>query len=319
MTEQAQQAEEAVSFEGIEFVGFEDEAPQPEKEVKKLPEESESEDESTENKDEQQEPAPKQISESETEARSRGWTSKSEWIAAGKDPDDWVSAKHFNEKGRLISQSRKLEQLEKTFDTRINNVKVLYEAQANQLKAENARLQTAKRDAIRYGEVDEVERIDKELMSNAVNLINVERAAGANTPQPMQPSQDEVAKEAEWEKKNPWIFTNDPTSPDFGKAMYVKQLYGSLVNYPEYTADQRIAYVEQEIAAKFPQAPKANPNREKAALTDTKTSNHAPSGKLTWADLSPSELSDYNKFGSTFYKDKSEYLQTVSDIRRGKK
>lgn len=310
MTDETQQESSEVDYSsGIEFVGFD----MPEKEAKR-PDEPEFTLEETAIAE--AEPEPEAVDPEVSEAKSRGWTSKAEWVAAGKNADDWVNAKHFNEKGRLISQARKLETLEKTFDSRINNVKVLYDAQLRTLKTENSQLLQAKKEAVTYGDYDAVQKIDQQLMDNAVNQISIGQAA-QQASAPQSPPQADLEKEAAWERENQWINTQDPAAPEFGKAVYTRNLYQQLLQqYPTSTADERIAYINREVAQKFPPQPKSNPNRDKPAMTDTKTSTHAKGGKLTMADLTPDERDSYKKWGH-MYKGESDFLQTVSDIRRG--
>lgn len=314
-TETAQ--ESAVDYSsGIEFVGFD----MPDESIKKP--EPEPEDVTPKPAEAAPEPAPAPAEDPEvSEAKSRGWTTKQEWIDSGRNPDDWVNAKHFNEKGRLISQARKLETLERTFDSRIQNVKVLYDAQLRTLKNENEQLLQQKKEAVTYGDFDAVQRIDKQLMDNAIEQVSVQQSAQTvAAPQQLAVPQVEAEKEAAWERENQWIYTEDPASPDYGKAVFTKSLYAKLLReYPNSTADERIAYVNQTLAQKFPQAPKTNPNRDKPAMTDTKTSTHAPSGKLTMADLTDEERSWFKKIGKEMYRSEAEYLQTVADIRRGQK
>lgn len=293
---------------GIEFVGFdmaEEPAPTPEPEPDVTPEPAP-----------EPEPTPAPVDDPEvTEAKSRGWTTKQEWIDAGKNPDDWVNAKHFNEKGRLISKARQFETLERTFDNRIKGVKVLYDAQLNQLKKENEQLVQQKLQAIDYGDREAVQRIDKQLMDNAVSQANVQQAAAAvETPQ--VPSQEDLVKEAAWERENQWINTQDPAAPEFGKAVFTRNLYQQLLQqYPTSTADERIAFVNQVLAQKFPQAPKTNPNRDKPAMTDTKTSTHASSGKGGWNDLTAEEQKWY-AVSKDAWKSRDEYAQAVLDDRK---
>lgn len=313
MTTEATQESTVDYSSGIEFVGFD----MPDEPIKKQPEPEEVPETAA---DSEPEPAPesKPVDDPEvSEAKSRGWTTKQEWIDAGRNPDDWVNAKHFNEKGRLISQARKLETLERTFDSRIQNVKVLYDAQLRTLKNENEQLQQQKIQAIDYGDREAVQRIDKQLMDNAIEQVNVQQAA-QTVAVPQRPSQEELAKEAAWERENQWINTQDPAAPEYGKAVFTRNLYQQLLQqYPNSTADERIAYVNQTLAQKFPQAPKTNPNREKPAMTDTKTSSHATNGKLTWADLNGDEIKQWNSFGKDMFKSKDAFLQAVSDSRRG--
>lgn len=311
MTDEIQQESSAVDYSSeIEFVGFD----MPEKEVKR-PDDLDFTLEEPEAV--AAEPEPEVVDPEVSEAKSRGWTTKAEWIASGKNADDWVNAKHFNEKGRLISQARKLETLEKTFDNRINNVKVLYDAQLRTLKAENSQLLQAKKEAVTYGDYEAVQKIDQQLMDNAVSQVSINQAA-QQASAPQMPPQADLEKEAAWERENQWINTQDPAAPEFGKAVYTRNLYAQLLReYPTSTADERIAFVNKEISQKFPAAPKVNPNRDKPAMTDTKTSTHAKGGKLTMADLTPDERSQWNSFGKLMYKNEAEFLQTVADTRRG--
>lgn len=312
MTDETQQESSEVDYSaGIEFVGFD----MPEAEVKR-PDEPEFALEEPEAVEAAAEPEQEVVDPEVSEAKSRGWTSKAEWIAAGKNADDWVNAKHFNEKGRLISQARKLETLEKTFDSRINNVKVLYDAQLRTLKAENSQLLQAKKEAVTYGDYDAVQKIDAQLMDNAVNQVSITQAA-QQASAPQATPQADLEKEAAWERENQWINTQDPAAPEFGKAVYTRNLYQQLLQqYPNSTADERIAYINREVAQKFPPPPKVNANRDKPAMTDTKTSTHAKGGKLTMADLTPDERDAHRKWGH-MYKNDADFLQTVADTRRG--
>lgn len=313
MTTEATQESTVDYSSGIEFVGFD----MPGEPTKK----PEPEDVTSEPVDSA--PAPeleaKPAEDPEvSEAKSRGWTTKQEWIDAGRNPDDWVNAKHFNEKGRLISQARKLETLERTFDSRIQNVKVLYDAQLRTLKNENEQLMQRKKEAVTYGDYDAVQQIDRQLLDNAINQVSVQQAAQTVVASPQGPSQEELAKEAAWERENQWINTQDPAAPEYGKAVFTRNLYQQLLQqYPNSTADERIAYVNQTLAQKFPQAPKTNPNRDKPAMTDTKTSTHATNGKLTWADLNGDEIKQWSQFGKDMFKTKDAFLQAVADSRRG--
>lgn len=314
MTTEATQESTVDYSSGIEFVGFD----MPDEPIKKQPEPEEVPETVA---DSEPEPAPesKPVDDPEvSEAKSRGWTTKQEWIDAGRNPDDWVNAKHFNEKGRLISESRAYRQERGTFENRLQNVKVLYEAQLRTLKNENEQLLQQKKEAVTYGDFDAVQRIDKQLMDNAIEQVSVQQAAQTVVAAPQGPSQEELAKEAAWERDNQWINTQDPTAPEYGKAVFTRNLYQQLLQqYPNSTADERISYVNQTLAQKFPQAPKVNPNRDKPAMTDTKTSTHATNGKLTWADLNGDEIKQWNSFGKDMFKSKDAFLQAVADSRRG--
>ena len=90
----------------------------------------------TEEVEQEQEPeqneAP-QLTEAEERAASDGWMPKEDWIAKGRDPDDWTNAKTFNKNGELmgaITQNRKqMEAQKREFDERLESSKKLAEMQ----------------------------------------------------------------------------------------------------------------------------------------------------------------------------------------------
>ena len=264
--------------------------------------------------EEKPEPAPDP---EESSAKQHGWTTKAEWVAQGKNPDDWVNAKHFNEKGRLINESRLYRQEKGTFDQRLQNVKILFDAQIRNLKTENAQLLQAKKEAVTYGDFEAVQKIDAQLMDNAVNQLAVSQAANADSepaviPQALVPIvQDRINKEVEWNRSNAWIHDGSE------KANFAIQLYNQLdAQDPYSTFETRLKILNAEVEKRFPSAPKTNPNRDKAPVTDAKSAR-STSSELTWADLSPDEKQQWNSFGEQMFGDKKTFLKAVKDSRRG--
>jgi hypothetical protein len=258
-----------------------------------------------------------EVNEEEAKASQRGWTSKAEWVAQGKDPDEWVSAKHFNEKGTLISKAREFEVLQKTFKKDVDDVKKYVQAQAQlqiqELQRQNSELLEAKRNAVQYGDWEGVQKAEQALTNNAINQLNLQQQI--QQPQQQGPSEDELAVEAQFERENPWIGVKDPASPEYGKAVFAQNLYAQLLNTPNLTVNQRLEYLQNEIAQKFPKPPATNPNRDKPAVTDTKPSGKV-AGELTWGDLSKQELSEWSAFGDMMFKgDKKAFLKAVKNSR----
>lgn len=60
-------------------------------------------------------------------AISNGWVNKEEWVARGNDPEEWTSAKKFNEKARMIASIKRQQ-------TDIDNLKKYHELQQKQMK-----------------------------------------------------------------------------------------------------------------------------------------------------------------------------------------
>lgn len=290
-----------------------DDAPEPVDTPEPEPADTEQEDAPEPEQAPEPQPDPEELS-----ARQRGWTSKEEWIAQGKNPNDWVNARHFNDKGKLIQKSREFEQLQKTFDERVNNVQKLAQMQAQMqlqtLQQENERLKSDRWQAVQYADHDALEKVDAQLMNNAISQLTLQQQL-----QPAQqskgPSQEELAVEAEFERSNPWLTINDPTAPEFAKAEYARRTYQQLLNtVPD--VNQRLQILQQDLAQKFPAKPTTNPNREKAPVTDSKPARTS-GGELTWADLTPDERSQWNAFGESMFRDKKSFLKAVKDSRRG--
>jgi hypothetical protein len=146
-------------------------------------------------------------------------------------------------------------------------------------------------------------------MTNAVEQLQIQQSQQQSTTP--QVDQAELEREAAWERNNQWISVNDPAAPEYGKAVYARQLYEQLLQQP-MSVDDRLQTLERELSAKFP---KTNPNRDKPAVTDAKTADRV-SGKLTMADLTPDERQQWDSFGKQFFKDQKEFLQAVADTRK---
>jgi hypothetical protein len=261
------------------------------------------------------EPEPAPTNPDEDKARQKGWVSKSEWVSQGKDPDDWVSAKHFNEKGELISKARQGEALQRNYERDLENVKKYMQASAQmqiqRLQAENAALMEQKKQAIQYGDFEGVQKAENAMLQNVMAQQQLQQ----QTTQPAQgPSEAELAVEAQFERENQWINTQDPTDPNFAKAAFARNLYSHLLNTPGLDVNQRLERLQAEIAQKFPAPKPVNPNRDKAPVTDAKPAGKT-SGELTWADLTQSELQEWNAFGHMMFPDKKAFLKAVKQSR----
>jgi hypothetical protein len=259
-----------------------------------------------------------EVNDEEAKASQRGWTSKAEWVAQGKDPDEWVSAKHFNEKGTLISKAREFEALQKTFKADVDNVKKYVQAQAQmqiqQLQQQNAELLEAKRQAVNYGDWDGVQKAEQALTSNAINQLNLQQQM--QQPNINIPSEVEAVAEAQFERENPWVGAyKDPANPDYGKSIYAQNFYQQLLQNPNMDVHQRLQIVQAEIAQKFPPKAPTNPNRDKPGITDSKPSGKL-TGDITWADLNKTELSEWQSFGEMMFNgDKKAFLKAVKNSR----
>lgn len=90
------------------------------------------------------------VPEEKVKALEEGWTDKDDWIAGGKDPDQWIDYKEFNFRGSLYrkieQQKNELKQTKYAFkkelrdfmkglkQTKADDVMASFESKANQLK-----------------------------------------------------------------------------------------------------------------------------------------------------------------------------------------
>ena len=194
-----------------------------------------------------------EVSPAEAQAREKGWVSKDEWIEQGKDPEDWVTYKHFNERGEWIDERRKLHDKVKGFDERLANNNKMWEAT---LDDRIAQLKADKKEAIKLADDESVERIDEQL-----EKAKAEKAKAAEYEKATLSTPEDVAHENQWlEQNKSWYNGRTP------KAAYARTLVAELCN--EGLAGKKLTdEVERLIAKEFPAQ---NANRDKA-VTDKST------------------------------------------------
>lgn len=155
----------------------------------------------------------------ESVAKEMGWREKKDWHDGSGKP--WVDAREF-----ILRQ--------RDFNERIQNKLELTEAGVQEIKnhfdrelaAERAKhreeLKTARREAIKEGDVDEVERIDEELHSSTTETGDTEAKR-------LREEQLET-----WKKTNPWYGTHEDLS-DIADAL-AKDLQDKGKTFPEILA-----------------------------------------------------------------------------------
>lgn len=243
-----------------------------------------------------------QLSPEQEKAIGDGWTDKEEWEKRGNDPDDWVSAKKFNERGSMIGQIKSLQsradRQQDEFDRRLSSLNALHDAQQKQTISD---LESKRSLAIEDADVEAVNRIQSQ--------IDEVKSVGAKSE--TEPEANENGKPAamvEWEKNNAWINDRSP------KASYAKDSWNHYVAQGMTDTSEILKAIDADVAKEFPQR---NPNRENAPVHE---SNRSRPGKrqergLQWTDLTREELNLYNGMSSSF-KDKNDFLQAVTDSRK---
>lgn len=236
----------------------------------------------------------------ELEAREDGHTTKSEWEAAGKDPERWKSAHEYVEygkiKGALDKSKAAQDQLRDDYDKRFENLNKLHKAEVDtKIKALKAEQRQA------------VEEADTEAFDQKQTQID-ELKAVKEEPEAKQQTPSEIV---EWEAKNEWI--KDESDP---RTMMAQGLYNGYVkNNPNGNPKDLIAYVNKQM--KLDEVT-TNPRRDAPSETTRAPITPKSSGKLSMNNLSGEEQDLWNKAGADLWGgDKKAFLQSVSDSRKG--
>lgn len=243
-----------------------------------------------------QAPVVAKVSEDEQKASGNGWTDREAWESTGGDPDNWVSAKKFNERGEMIGKIRSLEKRmdgqQKDFGARLDSQKKLHEAQ---LKVTISDLESKRDDAIDLADRDKANAIQGQI--DDVRLQTV--------VEPAEEDGNNVVDD--WNADNPWVFENTP------KAAYAQSRFNTYSQQGQ-AGGQAIAAMEADVAREFP---KTNARRDNAPAVEGGRSKPGsrPPAKLAWSQLTADELKWYGVMPGA-WKNKDDYLKAVADERK---
>ncbi len=242
----------------------------------------------------EQEPAPKQLSAEEEKATRDGWKPKDEWQG---DPDDWVSAKKFNERGDMIGQLKQLREENRQFNERLENQRKFMQAQQEQTIKE---LEAKRQEAVESADVDKFNSVQKQIDT----LQQPEPPANEPGVKP-----DDAQAINDWNAANPWIF-EDSEKANYAKFLFAQ--YGS----QGMSAQAAIDRMQQQVNRQYPPQ---NPRRDEPSTSESP--QPSPRGKqretqLQWHQLTRDEVNVWNAMGKTaFGGDKKAFLQSVKDSR----
>lgn len=219
----------------------------------------------------------------------RGYiASKEEWVAAGKDPEDWVSPEVFKERGERIKMKAE-------YDNRFKNLSMYYQ---KQMEIQRNDLLARRDEAIDTADKAEVKRLDKELKE----LDQIEELNRNEEPKTVNKPLEVV----EWEQENPWC--NDVTDPRLALA---QRVFKSAIDQGK-TPATALRMVDKEIAAKF-----IDKSRKPAQIAEG--SRAAPGrgddGKPSMSNLSAEEKKIWE---AGIFDSKDDFLKAVQDDRKAK-
>lgn len=240
----------------------------------------------------QEAPEQEEVNESnpeEDKARKGGWTNKDEWSEAGHNPDDWKSAKNFNEFGDLLANHKSMrkdfDDTRSQFDSRLENQRIVLNAQNEQKIAD---LEAQRATHVENADIDAFNATQKQ----------IDNLATVNEPAPVNNDQSDLNQ---WNASNAWINDNSP------KAAFAKSEFGRL-NGSGMSVSQSIEMMEASVKNSFPDV---NERRNQAPRGEVpRRSNTAKPKTLSMNDATPEDM----KFRHMF-NDEKEFLQAIKDTR----
>lgn len=206
------------------------------------------------------------VSEAAVKALTKGWQTKEDWTAAGKDPEEWISATHFNKNGDIFTQMQSLKHSIKNQDKRISDNNTYWKGQ---LEIQRGELE-AKRDvAIDDSDKVAVKALDKQLKELDKTEINLEQSAKLVEP---------ATSQADLLVENNYF--NDLKQGHVG---YAQQVAAHYINNESLSGKALVDAVTKEVNKQFniETKPNINERRSESSITDGNKSNKSTSSKIT--------------------------------------
>lgn len=238
----------------------------------------------------------------EVDEALRGHMSKADWLASGKDPDEWRSPREFKERYDLIESNKALrktvERLKDDTDNQIKNLNALHEIK---LQNELEELLARRDDAIDVADRGEVKRLDAKIAANQEQsgLVKFE-------PAPQQPQKAREVEE--FMEENPWA--KDVTD---ARTIYANKIINDAMDSGK-TLASALRLAEKGVLEKF-----ANPQKRSAPMVEssrTAGSAKQSTGALSWSQLTPTEEKCYIP---AMWKSEADFLKAVANDRKGTK
>lgn len=238
----------------------------------------------------------------EDQMREHGWTSKEEWIAQGKDADDWVSAKQFEARHKLTTKLRDTEKEAKATKSQLDLVQqvVLDMAEQNH-GTKMAELEAKRQAAIVDGDIDavtEIEQQQQELRESKLKLeVNNEPEEPTPAQDPQDPAAPQIAPAAQkYIEDNPWMDKSNPAY-DPVAAAEATRLWGQAKQAdPSASPEAIIASLDRTMRANFNHL-YSNPQRKRPAKVVTPAkpaATNSPQPTAHYNDLDAAGQQMYN-------------------------
>lgn len=243
-------------------------------------------------------------------ALADGWLDKPDWIAAGKDPEEWRPAREYVERGELFtkieSQNKELKQLRKVLDTlKQHHLNVKQEAMEDAIAILKRQRDVAKKEED-LGKVLEItEEIDslKDRQQKAIAKAQQELQAAETTAATQELSPAFKA----WHAKNKWYVVNGD-DPMTLYANGISQRFIAQYN-GKVTEQEVLDHVDRKVKEKFPDAvkePNTSPKVE-SAVGSRETRGNSREGLV----LTETEQKIMNTLVKSGVMTKEQYLKEI--------
>lgn len=236
-------------------------------------------------------------------AAKKGHLSYEDYIAKGGKPELYKSPEVFlaleEPLKEIRNKTKRLEQQERDFERRMENMRKFHDAQ---LEAQKKELIAKRNEAVEDGDIETFNNIQNKI--DGINRQEVE-------PQNSQPARSQVVEDWSNDPKNAWIDQPGPKST-YAQSQFQHYLRSGL---DEANA---IASMERDIAREFPDV---NRNAQNAPIPEkgTPAGRKQSFAKATMNNLTPEEQKIWDTASSVWGNNEKLFLETVNDNRRAAK
>lgn len=211
----------------------------------------------------------------ELAAREGGWVSKEEWVAQGKDADDWRSAKEFQERGELFEEINKLKDSNKKTAAAFK-VLVEHHKKVREVAVKEAldKLKAEKKEALQNQDIDRVYLLDDEIekvRSAPVDVPNVEIPQAEAGP---------TLVFKKWHRQNSWYQLDGDDEASRHADMFAARERSKDSGISE---EDLLRKVESNVAKRFPEL-FANPNASRTAEVNSRSERKESSDSFKLTD-----------------------------------
>jgi len=233
-------------------------------------------------------------------------------VEAGGNPDDWTSAKRFNQAKSIIESNKSLraqtDRMEYDFNRRISNLQKLHD---QTLKTQIENLKRTRDEAAEAADMPAYNQANKDL--DALDNPTAEPNKSTNDQSAFVQRVVDAPETQAFISANPWIKENSPKGVH-GLNVFTQWLEANKSN-PDALLHEGLAMVKQSAEKAFPAK---NTNRDKVTTMgerNNKPNKNPQKHGLTMKGLSHDEKMVWESTRSA-WKDEAEFLQTVADSRK---